>query len=639
MSYSKQKSKPEASVETAHSSRLEQYSLYAPPLIAGALVVISALFVPLLLFFLAWQLGPPFEKSTLPGALCSSLIFSIPLFFIFISVHKSLSPSGLAEKYLNWQPRLCRAFAKTSRGVILFCLPMQIIYTSLEWFEGGRWNDSLGRLLFILNMGILSGFLYQTSRRLSFETKNLTPKTAHRHSIHLGMLWSICLPVALIVMAAVGFYFTSLQLSWRLFWSYAILMAIGLLTSFVGRLLLTTQFRIKLRHLEDSAHEATDRDDKIDIAGITGQVNRLLRITATVATIVIGWQIWAGVLPAIGWLDQVGLWDAARDFSVNGVTPLVTLRHLLIAVGLLGITVMLSRNLPGLLEIVLLDRLPLDRGGRYAISFVIRYMVGVVGILLAFRWVGFSWTSVQWLAAGLTVGLGFGLQEVFANLVSGIIILVERPIRVGDFVTVNQVTGTVTRMELRATTIRDLDHRESIIPNKRFITEDVTNWTLSDTLSRIVLPVGVAYGSDTRKVQQTLYGVASGNDKVVSTPEPEVVFQGFGDSTLNFELKVMIPNRELYFKVQHELNMAIDIAFRSENIEIAFPQQDVHLHGLEQLSGVSKSLSEGSELEQADAVESTGPEAIPEQTPHQGKPLASRKSQESLDAKQSRRAS
>ena len=639
MSYNKHNSKPEASGETAHSSRLEQYSLYAPTLIAGALVVISALFIPLLLFFLAWQLGPPFEKSTLPGALCGSLIFSIPLFFVFISVHKSLAPGGLAEKYLNWRPGLCRAFAKTSRGVILFCLPLQIISTSLEWFEGGRWNDSLGRLLFILNMGILSGFLYQTSRRLSYETKNPAPKTAHRHSIHLGMLWSICLPVALVVMAAVGFYFTSLQLSWRLFWSYAILMAIGLLTSFVGRLLLTTQFRIKLRHLDDNAVEANDRHDKIDIAGITGQVNRLLRITATVATIVIGWQIWAGVLPAIGWLDQIGLWDAARDFSVNGVTPLVTLRHLLIAVGLLGITVMLSRNLPGLLEIVLLDRLPLDRGGRYAISFVIRYMVGVVGILLAFRWVGFSWTSVQWLAAGLTVGLGFGLQEVFANLVSGIIILIERPIRVGDFVTVNQVTGTVTRMELRATTIRDLDHRESIIPNKRFITEDVTNWTLSDTLTRIVLPVGVAYGSDTRKVQRTLYGIAHGNDSVVATPEPEVVFHGFGDSTLNFELKVMIPSRELYFKVQHELNMAIDMAFRAENIEIAFPQQDVHLHGLENLPMVSQSLLPMAEDGQAAPVSSTGREENASQALRQDKPAASRNSHEPPDTTQSRRAS
>ena len=631
--------KPESLEATAHSHRLEQYSRYAPTLIAGALVVISALFLPLVLFYLAWQLGPPFEKSTLQGALCSSLIFSIPLFFVCISIHKSLVPAGLAEKYLNWKPGFCHALSRTSKGVILICLPLQIIYTSLEWFEGGQWNDSLGRCLFILNMGILAGCFYQASRRLSCEARNRCPQNTPRLSMHLGMLWSICLPVALMIMAAMGFYFTALQLSWRLFWSYAILMGIGLLTSFAGRLLLTTQFRIKLRKLEENKIEQTDQDDKIDISGISTQVNRLLRITAIVATIVIGWQIWSGVLPAVGWLDQVELWNAARDFTVNGVTPSVTLRHLLVAIGLLGITVMLSRNLPGLLEIVLLDRLPLDRGGRYAISFVIRYLVGVFGILLVFRWVGFSWTSVQWLAAGLTVGLGFGLQEIFANLVSGIIILIERPIRVGDFVTVNGVTGNVTQMELRATTIRDLDHRESIIPNKRFITEDVTNWTLSDRLSRIVLPVGIAYGSDTRKAQQTLYRVAKENSNVVFDPPAEVVFSGFGDSTLNFELKVMIPTRELYFQVQHELNMAIDSAFRDENIEIAFPQQDVHLHGLEKLPAISHSADGMAASHDRSSTASAGPGRTMPQTIKQGGVPDPMETREPPDVTHGRRAS
>ncbi|MCH2182880.1 MAG: mechanosensitive ion channel [Mariniblastus sp.] len=569
-----------------HSHRLEKYSRYAPTLRAGALVIISAMFLPLVLFYLAWQLGPPFEKSTLQGALCSSLVFSVPLFFACISIHKSLVPGGLAEKYLNWKPGLCQALSRISQGMILVCLPLQVVYTSLEWFEGGQWNNSFGRCLFLFNMAALSVFLYRAGRYLDREDGHDCSRHPSRLCLHRVMLGCIGLPLTLMIMAAMGFYFTAVQLSWRLFWSYAILMGIGLLTGFAGRLLLTTQFRIKLRKLEETRDPQSVEEDRIDISGISTQVNRLLRITAIVATLVIGWHIWSGVLPAVNWLDQVALWNAARDFTVNGVTPQVTLRDLLIAIGSLGITIMLSRNLPGLLEIVLLDRLPLDRGGRYAISFVMRYLVGVFGILLAFRWVGFSWTSVQWLAAGLTVGLGFGLQEIFANLVSGIIILIERPIRVGDFVTVNGVTGNVTRMELRATTIRDLDHRESIIPNKRFITEDVTNWTLSDRLSRIVLPVGIAYGSDTRRAQETLYRVAQENPDVVADPAPEVVFSGFGASTLDFELKVMIPNREIYFEVQHELNMAIDRAFRDANIEIAFPQQDVHLHGLENLASL-----------------------------------------------------
>ena len=214
---------------------------------------------------------------------------------------------------------------------------------------------------------------------------------------------------------------------------------------------------------------------------------------------------------------------------------------------------------------------------------MVKYLVLVVGIFLACRLLGFAWHRVQWLAAGLTVGLGFGLQEIFANLVSGIIILIERPIRVGDVVTVSGTTGTVTKMALRATTILDHDYRELIVPNKKFITEDVMNWTLSDHKSRLVIKVGVAYGSDTSLVQNTLMKVASRHPLVVREPEPRAAFCGFGNSTLDFELRVVIPTRDMFFKVTHELHMAVEEAFRQKNIEIAFPQQDLYIKNLQDL--------------------------------------------------------
>ena len=135
-----------------------------------------------------------------------------------------------------------------------------------------------------------------------------------------------------------------------------------------------------------------------------------------------------------------------------------------------------------LLELTVLDRLPLDNGGRQAIAILVRYAATLAGVLFACSTINLSWESVQWLAAAMTVGLGFGLQEIFANLVSGLIILFERPIRAGDLVTVDDVTGHVTRMQIRATTITDLDRRELIVPNKRFITGNVINWTLSDPI-------------------------------------------------------------------------------------------------------------------------------------------------------------
>ena len=135
-------------------------------------------------------------------------------------------------------------------------------------------------------------------------------------------------------------------------------------------------------------------------------------------------------------------------------------------------------------------------------------------------------------------------------------------------------------MQLRATTIKDLDFRELIVPNKKFITEDVMNWTLTDRRSRIVVPVGVAYGSDTKLVNASLLKVANRHPLVQVEPPPSVFFKGFGDSTLNFQLLVFIPSREIFAKVQHELNMAIEAEFRAKDIEIAFPQQDIYIKNL-----------------------------------------------------------
>jgi potassium efflux system protein len=188
---------------------------------------------------------------------------------------------------------------------------------------------------------------------------------------------------------------------------------------------------------------------------------------------------------------------------------------------------------------------------------------------------------VQWLVAAVTFGLGFGLQEIFANFISGLIVLFERPMRVGDVVTVGEVSGVVSRIRMRATTITDWDRKELIVPNKEFITGRLVNWTLSDRVLRIVFRVGVAYGSDTRLVQRLLLKAADEHPSVLTDPPPQALFVAFGDSTLSFELRVYVPGLEVYGAVQHELNSAIDSLFRVAGIEIAFPQRDVHVRSIE----------------------------------------------------------
>jgi potassium efflux system protein len=206
-----------------------------------------------------------------------------------------------------------------------------------------------------------------------------------------------------------------------------------------------------------------------------------------------------------------------------------------------------------------------------------QYVLVVVGVAICFRQIGIGWQSVQWLVAAMTVGLGFGLQEIFANFVSGIILLFERPIRVGDTVTIGNVSGTVTRIRTRATTVLDWDNKELIVPNRDFVTGNLVNWTLSNPDLRVVINIGIAHGSDTALATRLLYEVARANPLTLDDPETTVVFTRFSPSSLDFELRVFACGLANFRMLRHDLHMAIDNAFREHQIKIAFPQQDLHV--------------------------------------------------------------
>lgn len=285
-------------------------------------------------------------------------------------------------------------------------------------------------------------------------------------------------------------------------------------------------------------------------------------------------------LPGLPQVDTAAPADAAPPVAV-------TLADVGAALLVLIATSVAFRNLPALVEISLLQRLPLDAASRYAISTVLRYLIAIVGVAAAFGAVNVSWSRVQWLAAALTFGLAFGLQEIFANFVSGLIILAERPIRIGDTVTVGSVSGTVTRIRMRATTITDWERKELIIPNKTFITGEVINWTLSDSVLRLTVAVGLGYAADIRRAESLLLEIAAGHRDVLKDPKPYVVFTRFGDSTLDFELRVFIPHVDRLLTVRHDLHMRITEAFRVAGLEIAYPQREVHIRSVGELAGLT----------------------------------------------------
>jgi potassium efflux system protein len=232
------------------------------------------------------------------------------------------------------------------------------------------------------------------------------------------------------------------------------------------------------------------------------------------------------------------------------------------------------------MEITVLQRMTLQPGSRYAINTLVRYVVIMIGTIAVLNIIGWDWSRIQWLVAALSVGLGFGLQEIVANFVSGLVILFERPVRVGDTVTVGQLTGKVSRVRIRATTITDWDRKEIIVPNKAFITEQVINWTLSDPITRIVIPVGISYSSDVNLAHRIMEDTLRSLPLVLDEPEPRVYFVGLGDSSLDFKLHVYSRELEDRMPLTDAVHKAILAALRKHGIEIPFPQRDLHVRSV-----------------------------------------------------------
>jgi potassium-dependent mechanosensitive channel len=423
---------------------------------------------------------------------------------------------------------------------------------------------------------------------------------------------TVLLPLFLAGLAATGYYYTSQQLAARMVVSVYMLLGLFLLGSFLLRWVQVNRRKLSMANARrrraalqlqnnsggDTASPTVATDSvktEHDLAALNLQTRRLVEHSLALAGLFAIWFIWVDVLPALGFLNSVEVWKTTVNVTetVPGAdnsaaftrtvqkTEAVTLAHLALAILVLSTTLIAARNIPGLLEMALLQHLPVDTGVRYAVATVSRYFITIFGTVFTCNTIGLGWSKVQWLLAAISVGLGFGLQEIFANFVSGLIILIERPIRVGDVITIGDVTGSVLRIRMRATTILDPDRKELIIPNKDVITGRVLNWTLSDQVNRVQIKVGIAYGSDTQRAAELLMHAAREHPLVLDDPLPQVTFETFGNSAMDFVLRCYLPNLENRSMVIHELHMAIDRAFRASGIEIAFPQQDIHVRTID----------------------------------------------------------
>jgi len=255
------------------------------------------------------------------------------------------------------------------------------------------------------------------------------------------------------------------------------------------------------------------------------------------------------------------------------ITPASIFTFLLIFFSFLFLAKLISR----VLMRNVFPRFHLDEGVQYNFSRAIRYLIAITGALVAFQFVGIDLGGLAVIFGLLSVGIGFGLQNVTSNFVSGIILLFERPIAVGDRITVGETEGDVMAINMRSTMIRSIDNIAIIVPNTEFISGRVTNWSHGDKKVRLNIDVGVSYTSDLDTVLRSLLEVARESDKVLKSPPPLVHFMGFGDSSWNMRLRCWIANPKEHCQITSDINCTIVRKFRENGVEIPFPQRDLHV--------------------------------------------------------------
>ena len=493
---------------------------------------------------------------------------------------KVLEKNGVAVRHFNMPEQLTSHWRRQIVRISLALLPLHFWSVVSELSPLNLMDDVLGQFVILLNLLVIATLMWPMCRE-SWRDKE-------SHSLRLITMTVLALvPVGLMVLTATGYFYTTLRLSGRWIETVYLVIFWNLLYQTVLRGLSVAARRIAYRravarrqNMVKEGAEGAEPQEEPAIA--LEQINQqTLRITMLVMIALFGvmfWAIWSDLITVFSYLDSITLWHYNGTEAGASVVKSVTMGSLLFAIIASMVAWALIRNLPGLLEVLVLSRLNMRQGASYAITTILNYVIIAVGAMTVFGSLGVSWDKLQWLAAALSVGLGFGLQEIFGNFVSGLIILFERPVRIGDTVTIGTFSGTVSKIRIRATTITDFDRKEVIIPNKAFVTERLINWSLSDTITRVVIRLGVAYGSDLTKVKEVLLKAAMEHPKVMHDPEPSVFFTAFGASTLDHELRLYVRElRDRSYTVD-ELNRTIDRLCRENDINIAFNQLEVHLH-------------------------------------------------------------
>ncbi len=556
----------------------------SPTMRAIFLSAVLSLAWPLPILFVAWAIADS-EVEQLQGfSEAGYVVFWWWLTLDFL--RQVWRYKGLAVCHFGWSRLQSAPLKSCLLGLVIAGAPL-LFFASVFLHHGTlEYRDSLGRISLIGLLLLVSWTLVRLYRGI-VESDGDQPTFWHRHRRKLQWV-SVLAPFALAVFAAIGYQYTAYELTLDLLYSFWLIVSLIVVQAVLFRAVRIQRRKIRWAQLiesrrsagtsEESAASDFDailaKEGETDLVAMDRQTRRLITFLVCIAAAYGMAIIGAELYPA---LEPLAKQPINPFFQEDGIKQPITIGALATSILLITLTVIAWRNLPGLVDVLLLGRLGVESSIRYAVTTISQYLIGIAGVVSSCAAVRIGWDQVQFLVAAMGVGLGFGLQEIVANFICGVLLLFERPIRVGDIVSLGDTTGVVIRIRTRATTVRNWDRQEVVIPNKELITGRITNWTLSDDMNRITVNVGVAYGSDTEKAREILRDLLADDPNVLDDPRPLITFEQFGDSTLNFVVRAYLENMDERTETIHQVHTAIYQRFAEADIEIAFPQLDVHV--------------------------------------------------------------
>jgi potassium efflux system protein len=563
--------------------------LYSNTLLALLFSLLLSLRWPLLMWIVARLFEVQEVEAELATALHKALSSGAMYFWGLEFLRVILWRKGLFEAHFRWPQKRTASIRRRVLRLEQTFLPAAVLVVFSLTLYPADVGGPLAAVAVIIVLLSIAHFFRQMPHFMRGKLAMVLNDSSTMRSTLIARLIRQLLfwvPLATIVAVLFGYIYTAMEFSLLLIKSI-VLFCVVLLSYELGlRWLRMTRRRMVVKVRQEAARASADDEAEArleedilesDPELLNDQGTKLLNVLILLAGLAGILAIWAEVFPALGILDSVQLWHQTGVVDGREVPVPVTLKSVVIALAVAVVGWLALNRIPRLLEIFLRQKMGVRPATAYAATRVLQYAITAALVVLVLSFLGGRWSQIQWAVAALSVGIGFGLQEIVANFISGLIILFEQPVRVGDTVTVGGVSGRVTKIRIRATTIRDFDRRELLVPNKEFITQQLLNWSLSDQVTRWVVEVGVAYGTNLDKAMAIVQDAIRRQPLILAEPEPMITFDEFGDNSLMIRARFFMEQLDKRLEVASSLRLDINRHFNEEGIVVAFPQRDIHL--------------------------------------------------------------